>query len=322
MASHLKFIFKLCLLAGFLGHANADAFVRTRWSSAGTKLYWAQKDLPLRWALDIEANPSNLGHRMMNEALSRAYAAWAAIGYSRLSFAQQADNLYVATPFYVSAGESDPVLGLNSHMMISDDWPFDSHTIAVTIAFPKKAGGGIAVYDSDDLLDGSLMDADILFNDVNFDYCVTGLTDCVDAQGRAKMDLVTVATHEIGHQIGFDHTTNPQSIMYPSISLGQVKALSSDETAAVQCVYATSDSAVKKSACAQEMNSGAVPGSDSYFTTIPGNDNSGSCAGVTPISGGRNGPRAGNAAFNFALMWILLFIARTFVRTPKRQTVV
>ena len=51
-----------------------------------------------------------------------------------------------------------------------------------------------------------------------------------------NVDLLTVAAHEIGHNLGLDHSNDPNALMYPSYS-GPHRFLGNDDIAGVQSLY-------------------------------------------------------------------------------------
>ncbi|MEK6751545.1 MAG: matrixin family metalloprotease [Chloroflexota bacterium] len=51
-----------------------------------------------------------------------------------------------------------------------------------------------------------------------------------------NVDLLTVAAHEIGHNLGLDHSSDPNALMYPSYS-GPHRSLGQDDVAGVQSLY-------------------------------------------------------------------------------------
>lgn len=57
----------------------------------------------------------------------------------------------------------------------------------------------------------------------------------VDSDSR-DVDLLTVAAHEIGHNLGFDHSDDPNALMFPSY-MGPHRFLGDDDVAGVQQVY-------------------------------------------------------------------------------------
>ncbi len=57
----------------------------------------------------------------------------------------------------------------------------------------------------------------------------------VDSETQ-NVDLLTVAAHEIGHNLGLDHSADPNSLMYPSYR-GPHRFLSEDDVAGAQSLY-------------------------------------------------------------------------------------
>lgn len=51
-----------------------------------------------------------------------------------------------------------------------------------------------------------------------------------------NVDLLTVAAHEIGHNLGLDHSSDPNALMYPSYA-GPRRFLGQDDVAGVQSLY-------------------------------------------------------------------------------------
>lgn len=57
-----------------------------------------------------------------------------------------------------------------------------------------------------------------------------------------NVDLLTVAAHEIGHNLGLDHSNDPNALMYPSYS-GPHRFLSADDVAGAQSIYGSKSEA-------------------------------------------------------------------------------
>lgn len=78
--------------------------------------------------------------------------------------------------------------------------------------------------------DGSILDADIVFN---------GALQFSTNQTAGTFDIQSVATHEVGHMLGFDHTGGPLVTMFAAIQAGQITARSPsrDDEAAAAHVY-------------------------------------------------------------------------------------
>lgn len=72
--------------------------------------------------------------------------------------------------------------------------------------------------------------------DIHFDEAETWSTDPVVPADR--YDLQTLATHEIGHALGLQHSTEPGAIMWGSFSLGTPKrSLHQDDIDGIQEIY-------------------------------------------------------------------------------------
>lgn len=78
---------------------------------------------------------------------------------------------------------------------------------------------------------GGITDADILFNGVDFEFTTSGASGAFDVQD--------VATHELGHFLGLDHSGWAGASMYPYVDPTVVlhRSLSSDESHGLQDAY-------------------------------------------------------------------------------------
>jgi hypothetical protein len=102
-------------------------------------------------------------------------------------------------------------------------WPFAREQLAVTVS----------TYD----LDGHMIGADILVNGES-DYALLPEQD--DLPGSAHHDLAAVLTHEVGHVLGLDESSDDQSAtMWPYIRGGDVhqRTLSEDDERGIVAAY-------------------------------------------------------------------------------------
>ena len=62
----------------------------------------------------------------------------------------------------------------------------------------------------------------------------------IDKPNGDQIDLVSVATHEIGHILGLQHSTDVNAVMYPFLNFGMTKReLSHDDIDGMLALYGT-----------------------------------------------------------------------------------
>jgi hypothetical protein len=109
------------------------------------------------------------------------------------------------------------------------DYSKDSTTLAVTWTTIADAPGEDTKHGTTSTFAGQIFDADILFNP-NVEWTTTGTpTD-------PQEDLQTVATHEIGHFLGLDHSAVVRAVMYP-FAPPTLTTLGYDDVAAISSIY-------------------------------------------------------------------------------------
>lgn len=176
-------------------------------------LYWPVVNVP--FALDA-AGSLDVPFEEVQAAIQASFDTWEDVECSYLAFADQGAVEGVPVG-YDRDGENQ-----NLVTWVERDWLHAPSAIAVTVLTFACA-------------DGQIFDADILMNGGNFDFTVRPDT-AVDAH-----DIQNTVTHEVGHLIGFDHTTDQTSTMYADATAGESikRDLSADDVEGICVVYPT-----------------------------------------------------------------------------------
>lgn len=117
------------------------------------------------------------------------------------------------------------------------DWASDDvHLVIWDMAgtsgfFDSSSGGLVAITPVDFLGNGEIVDADILFNGKNYTFST-------DLAG-GTFDIQNVATHEVGHFIGLDHSGVVGATMNPFANTGdtRLRSLEQDDVAGASANY-------------------------------------------------------------------------------------
>ena len=128
----------------------------------------------------------------------------------------------------------DPCIAAGSCGNQYDCWNHDDSVIATTTTTSNRATGQIS--DSDiELNDSPGSDGSkFLFTTADSPVCGSGAqTNCV------SIDIANTVTHEAGHSIGLDHSTDPSATMYATAPAGELakRMLHQDDNDAVCAIY-------------------------------------------------------------------------------------
>ncbi len=164
-------------------------------------------DVPVPYRIHAGGLPG-LGNGSEFIAVQRAFDTWQNLPSSSIAFHYEG-----TTP--VQSGGND---GVNVISFQDTSFSFGTGTIAVTLSSSSQ---------------GFFRDADILFNPSN--PSITFATD-----GRSDgFDIQAIATHEIGHFLGLDHTAIVSATMNPTGARGTVfpRSLKSDDIIGAATLY-------------------------------------------------------------------------------------
>lgn len=179
---------------------------------SGAFLYWDTKYFPIPYFI---AESTFRNRPELITEIDQSFATWRNLESTPIEF--------VATGCTNSQlNEND---GINSIILITKDWPFDSAAIAITRNFYVA---GASEYS------GLILDSDIMLNGVDHQF-----TNGVEA---SKHNLRNIVTHEVGHFLGLGHEVTPvssDSTMYAVASTGEVKkqTLSANDISGIESAY-------------------------------------------------------------------------------------
>jgi hypothetical protein len=153
-------------------------------------------------------------------AVQHGFATWQSAPNARLQVSQGA-NSTLTTPAFD---------GINLICFVCQaDFAKDASTLAVTLTTTADAAGEDTKHNTPSSFAGQILDADIIFNPA-VQWVTNGQPD------TNQEDLQTVATHEIGHFFGLDHSAVVRAVMYP-FGGGTLTTLSYDDVAGLMQLY-------------------------------------------------------------------------------------
>ncbi len=210
----MRRFFARLLIAGLVAYpcARLVAHVRLLHPSSGVALRWSA---PLNVGIVTHAGGSDDVQGSSHEtALRLAIQEWNAVGGTTIRLMEDASAASRARTDW----EADDI-----HLVLFDEanasgfFPLGSATVALTPLWFHA--------------NGVIQDADVLFNGAGFNFTTSG------APGR--FDVEDVATHELGHLLGLDHSGAASATMYPYVDQGLVlqRSLAQDEISGLRDAY-------------------------------------------------------------------------------------
>ncbi len=141
-------------------------------------------------------------------AVSRAADSWSDIEGS-LVFIETEVAPSGAIPPRPGYNRDDPSGNTNAILFETERWRHQPGAFAVTL----RAYGSQT---------GNLLHADIVINAVQYRWAALEQRTRPDPDGDGPVDLQAVLTHELGHALGFEHTTTIPSVMRSTIGFGEI----------------------------------------------------------------------------------------------------
>jgi hypothetical protein len=194
----------------------------TKFGSVVVSDRWNFSSFPVQWNLNPATGSNIEGGNLAPGAIQAAFDAWTSAPNTHVPVTRGADSAVS------SEGSSPPNINLICFVCMDADFSKDSSTLAVTITTSVTRGsnnghGGTAAFD------GQIIKSDTLFNpNVQFTTSGTG--------SGSTQDLETVATHELGHFLGLDHSGVIRAMMFPFAPASE-HTLSYDDDAGIATLY-------------------------------------------------------------------------------------
>jgi hypothetical protein len=202
-----------------ISRATSGAIVQHKWKSTG---------FPIMWRMNPTQGANITGSRTQEQVFQASFAAWQAINTASISFLEGAQTSANTTP-------DDDNINLITTNPLAASSDFPPGVLALTAASVYLSAGFDPTLQRTIDFAGQIAEADIYFNPtVGFSTNPTATAN--------TFDLQSVATHEIGHLLGLDHSPLLSATMFWGVSRGSIspRNVSTDDAAAVSILYPSS----------------------------------------------------------------------------------
>jgi hypothetical protein len=180
---------------------------------------WDFNSFPVSWNLNPAKGSNIAGSQSVHDVIAASFGTWQAAPNTALAVSEGA-------PSTVSSSNSSPSnINLICFVCTDADFSQDSSTLAVTITTTADRAGESDGHGGTTNFGGQIIKSDIIFNPK-----VQYSTD-----GGSGENLQVIATHEIGHFFGLDHSPVVRAVMFPYAS--SMTTLSYDDVAGISTVY-------------------------------------------------------------------------------------
>jgi len=186
--------------------------------------HWNFSAFPVVWNLNPNLTGSQVqGSVSVDQVMANSFAPWVAAPNAVVSVTRGINST-------VSSEAGSPS-NINLICFVCNDVTFtDAQTLALTITTTANIVGQSDGHGGKTTFVGQIIKADILFNP-----STAFTTDGTCASGATCQNLQVVATHEIGHFLGLDHSAIVRAVMFPAAST--LTSLSYDDVAGLSTLY-------------------------------------------------------------------------------------
>jgi hypothetical protein len=212
------FAFLLLLLAAAVVIARPAQSFSPQFTGGHTD-QWSLNSFAIQWNINPSTGTNVSGSGDVTTILANSFASWTSAPNTSLPVTQG--------PISSAAQEGSSPHSINLICFVCSDVSFGgTDTLAETITTTADSAGQDDFHGGTTQFPGQIIKADIAFNPgVKFD---TG--------GGTGQDLQTIATHEIGHFFGLDHSGVTRAVMFP-FAPDVLHTLSYDDVAGLSSLY-------------------------------------------------------------------------------------
>ncbi len=181
---------------------------------------WSLTAFPIQWDLNPSTSGAHIsGSQSVAQVMQASFDTWTSAPNTAVLVTRGADSS-------VSQEKNSPS-NINLICFVCSDAPFGgTETLAVTVTTTADAPGTSDGHGGTTQFAGQIIKGDIAFNP----------STQFDTGGGTGQDLQTVATHEIGHFFGLDHSAVVRAVMFP-FAPDVLTTLSYDDVAGISSLY-------------------------------------------------------------------------------------
>jgi Matrixin len=183
--------------------------------------HWSLGAFSIQWNLNPSTSGAHIsGSQSVAQVMQASFDTWTSAPNTTVLVLRGPDSL-------VNLEKNSPS-NINLICFVCSDAPFGgTETLAVTVTTTANGPGASDGHGGTTQFAGQIIKGDIAFNpSTQFD---TG-------GGTGQEDLQTVATHEIGHFFGLDHSAVARAVMFP-FAPDVLTTISYDDVAGISSLY-------------------------------------------------------------------------------------